>query len=154
MSSGSNTGQDGPGGDLLVVGGCLVAVALLVVSLPSIGAALGPDKASGSQQPSDTLSSTAAIGGGAGGAAPVSPIGIEAGSDADTPFRNRSAAREFTVTTRVPRYWRTDAYTGYENRWIRTGQQTPYTGTLPASRPVILATDTAETLIDGVVPLS
>lgn len=70
-----------------------------------------------------------AIGGGGGDAAPVRSIGFETEVEADTPFQNQSTTRAFTVTTTAPGYWRTDAYTECDGRWIHLGQETPYTHT-------------------------
>ena len=125
--------------ELLLAGGYLLALALLVVSLPTIAAAIGADDAmvinDTTTEPS-FADRTALIGGGPGGAAAESQIGVERGSDATTPFRNTSAEREFTVRTAAPAYWRTDAYDRYDGRWIRTGSHDEYTGTIPASGPV------------------
>ena len=126
--------------ELLVVGGCILALALLVVSLPTIAAAIGSDDVTSTAQPPAEEPSfgeqQTLIGGGAGGAAAESPIGVETGSDATTPFKSQSADREFTVRTAAPAYWRTDAYDQYDGRWIRTGSHTEYTGTIPAVGPV------------------
>ena len=126
--------------ELLLVAGCILAFALLVVSLPTIGAAISSDDiTSTAQTPAEGTSfadQQALIGGGAGGAATESPIGVETGSDATTPFKSQSADREFTVRTAAPAYWRTDAYNQYDGRWVRTGSDTEYTGTIPAVGPV------------------
>lgn len=126
--------------ELFLVAGCILALALLVVSLPTIAAAIGSDDVTSTDQTSAEEPSfaeeQALIGGEAGGAAAESSIGVETGSDATTPFRSQSGDREFTVQTAAPAYWRTDAYDQYDGRWIRTGSHTEYTGTIPSVGPV------------------
>ena len=140
MERGGTPGNGRLATELLLIGGCVLALALLVVSLPTIAAAIGTDDVTVTDQAFSTgipfAERTELIGGGAGGAAAESSIGVETGSDATTPFRSQSADREFTVRTAAPAYWRTDAYDQYDGRWIRTGSHTEYTGTIPAVGPV------------------
>ena len=140
MNRGERQEDDRQLTELFLVAGCILALALLVVSLPTIAAAIGSDDVTSTDQTSAEEPSfaeqQALIGGGAGGAAAESPIGVETGSDVTTPFRSQSADREFTVRTASPAYWRTDAYDQYDGRWIRTGSHTEYTGTIPAVGPV------------------
>lgn len=139
MNGGSGPQHNRQFGQVIIAVSVVIAISLLVISLPAISEAIDA-----SQSPSINNQSNGSdaeyhwwIGEGSMGAGTTSQIGLEATAATNvTPFRNRSTSTAFTVVTAAPDYWRTGAYNTYQGRWIRTGDPIPYRGLIPANRPV------------------
>lgn len=136
MSSGANTDHNRRFGDFVIAIVCLVALALLVVSLPGIGAVDSADDDTQTAVEADHVDDSDWIGAGGVGSGTESPIGVETGAeDTETPFRNQSDDHLFTVVTAAPTYWRVDGYDlydGSDSKWIRTGSDTAYSEPIPS----------------------